>query len=109
MIAVQIGWISARQISPVRPNYGLTAENVFYYNAFLGEGMDRDAFKARMTAPLTTFPLSACSGLRRGDFLMAEAICRGMVCLPLYLGLSDEETRCVVGTVDDVLAEFVKS
>ena len=96
--------------------------NYYKYVAFLDEGIDRDGFKAKMAEkgvrcggevywpPLHLQPLyRRLLGTKEGDFPVAEAICRRMVCLPIYPGLSDEEARYVVKTVEDVLDELLKS
>ena len=46
---------------------------------------------------------------RESDFPTAETICRRMVCLPIYPGLSNEEARYVIEAIEEVLDELLKN
>ena len=96
--------------------------NYYKYVALLDKDIDRDVFKAKMAEkgvrcggevywpPLHLQPLyKRLLGTKEGDFPVAEAVCKRMVCLPMYPGLSDEEARYVVEVIEDVLSELRKS
>ncbi|MGQ0617427.1 MAG: DegT/DnrJ/EryC1/StrS family aminotransferase [Acidimicrobiia bacterium] len=89
--------------------------NYYKYVAFLPEGTDRAAFKARLRAehgvglagevyelPLHLQPVFA--PWSRGPLPGAESACATHVCLPISAVLTDDQAEIVVGAVRDTLA-----
>ena len=102
-------------IEPLRAPSNISC-NYYKYIAFLGEDIDRDAFKAKLRSmgvrcsgevywpPLHLQPLYwQLLGTKEGDFPNAESACRRMVCLPVYASMSMEDAEYVVSCVREVL------
>jgi len=93
--------------------------NYYKYVVFLDEGIDRDAFKARLRElgvrcggevywpPLHLQPVyRRLLGTKEGDFPKAEEAGRKMACLPIYAGMSDGDAEYVISCIRQVLGEM---
>ena len=93
--------------------------NYYKYVAFLEKGIDRETLKEKLRAkgvrcsgevywpPLHLQPIyKQLLGVHEGDFPLAEAICKRMVCLPLYAQMTMEDMRYVIEKLQEVISEI---
>jgi dTDP-4-amino-4,6-dideoxygalactose transaminase len=91
--------------------------NRYKYVVILDEDVDRDLMKERLKQagvicggevywpPLHLQPAYQKElGTRKGDFPVAEQICRRMMCLPLYTGMSMGEAEYVIEKVEELFS-----
>lgn len=98
-------------VTPVLP---VDRSSWYKYIALLPPGVDRERVRAAMQArgiglpggvydtPLHRQPIF---GEVQGGFPVADDICPRHICLPLYYGMTEEETRYVVEALSSTLAE----
>jgi len=107
----------ANGIRPLKASAN-TVNNYYKYVALLDEEIEREAFKQKVKErgvkcagevywpPLHLQPLyRRLLGTENGSFPLAEAVCRRMVCLPIYTQMSQGEAEYVVEKVGEVLSE----
>ena len=95
---------------------GCTA-NYYKYPVMLGDGIDREAFKAYLKeahgvscsgevyeAPLHRHPVFA--GLDSGDLPKSEYLCSRHVCLPIFAGMTEEEAERTIDALRDAGRRF---
>lgn len=93
--------------------------NYYKYVAFLEKNIDREKLKEKLRAkgvrcsgevywpPLHLQPIyKQLLGVHEGDFPLAEAICKRMVCLPLYAQMTMEDMRYVIEKLQEVISEI---
>lgn len=95
-----------------------TVSNYYKYVALLDAGINRDAFKQKLSErgvkcggevywpALHLQPLyRELLGIKKGDFPVAEDVCSRMLCLPMYTQISEDEAKYVVEEIGEVLSE----
>lgn len=103
-------------ITPLREPDGATG-NYYKYIAVLGEGIDRDVFKATMkdrfrvgmsgevyATPLYREPVFAA--FAAGSLPVAEDLCARHVCLPVHSDMAEAEVQQVIEGVQGTLKEI---
>ena len=107
---------TVRGVRPVRIPSNILS-NRYKYVVILDEDVDRDLTKERLKQagvvcggevywpPLHLQPVYQNElGTKEGDFPRAENICRRMMCLPLYTGMSIAESKYVIEKVRETLS-----
>ena len=89
--------------------------NYYKYIALLDEGIDRKSLKKELREkhevglsgevyelPCHLQPIFK-EGYKEGDFPMAEDICKRHICLPIFPGMTEEQTNWVLSSLKEVL------
>jgi len=93
--------------------------NYYKYISFLEQGINREKLKEKLGAkgvrcsgevywpPLHLQPIyKQLLDVHEGDFPLAEAICKRMVCLPLYAQMTLEDAQYVIEKLKETLSEI---
>jgi dTDP-4-amino-4,6-dideoxygalactose transaminase len=101
------------------PKYGNIVHNYYKYVTFLSSSIDRDEFKVKLREkgvacagevywpPLHFQPVyQHLLGAKKGDFPVAEDVCRRMVCLPMFTQMTQDEAEYVIEKIREVLQSF---
>lgn len=96
-----------------------TVNNYYKHVAFLDREISRDELKQNLREkgvkcggevywpPLHLQPVyQKLLGVKKGDFPVAEEVCKGMVCLPMYTQMTLEDARYVIENVKETLFEL---
>lgn len=109
-----------RRLSGIRPLKvpPNVVHNYYKYVAFLDSDVDRGEFKQSLRGkgvrlsgevywpPLHLQPVyRELLGTKEGDFPAAEDVCRKMVCLPIYVQMTDGDREYVIEKVGEALSE----
>ena len=104
------------QLTSVLP---LARSSWYKYIVWLPQGIDRSRLKQEMrergvklsgeiyATPLHRQPIF--QNMTQDDFPKTDEICSRHICLPLYVGMTEEEARFVVETLKTVLASLISN
>lgn len=93
--------------------------NYYKYVTFLEKGKDREILKEKLRTkgvrcsgevywpPLHLQPIyKQLLSVHEGDFPIAEAVCKRIVCLPLYVQMTMEDARYVIEKLQGIISEI---
>ncbi len=104
-------------MKPVKPPHQ-SLSNYYKYTILLSRDISRDSFKQKLREsgvrtsgevywpPLHMEPVyQKTLGVKEGDFVVAEDVCRRMVCLPIYNQMTMKEAEFVVNKAEEALSK----
>lgn len=110
-----------KEIEDIKPlkTHPKTISNYYKYIAFLNPKINRENFKQKLAdkgvkcsgevywPPLHLQPIyQKLLHTKKGDFPIAEEVCKKMICLPIYPQMTNSEAKYVIEKIKEVIHDY---